>query len=308
MGKSNQQLSILESGNQHEGIAFARHETFAPRFGWFKKGFDRVLKNQQDNIFLDEAAPVKLGVGKNMVKSIRYWCHAFKLLQEDQPTAFGHQLLGENGWDSYLEDPASLWLLHWKLLEYPCSATAWKFVFNDFRLTEFTTEDLLNHLSDERDRLASHIADSSLRKDISCILRMYVEQSPKAWKGEDSLDCPFTELALITPAGDSRHYTFRIGYKPNLPDALIVYACLHHAYRVNPNARTISVANLLYDPGSPGLIFKLTERVLCNAIEGVTRSCKQIAIADAAGKLQFSFDSHPQQLADQILNEYYTAQ
>lgn len=102
-------------------VVFARHETFHPRFGWLKKGFDRASIDSET--FLREDAPVRLGVGKNMVRSIRYWCQAFKLLEADQPTEFGIQLLGDAGWDSFLEDPASLWLLHWKLLEPPCYAT-----------------------------------------------------------------------------------------------------------------------------------------------------------------------------------------
>ena len=48
---------------------FARHETFHPRFGWLKKGFDKA---DDDNlVFSKESAPVVLGVGKNMVKAIR---------------------------------------------------------------------------------------------------------------------------------------------------------------------------------------------------------------------------------------------
>lgn len=89
---------------------FARHETFHPRFGWLTKGFDHAAADPK--VFGRDDAPVRLGVGKNMVRSIRYWCHAFKLLAADQPTEFGKQLLGEQGWDTYLEDPASLWLLH----------------------------------------------------------------------------------------------------------------------------------------------------------------------------------------------------
>jgi Protein of unknown function (DUF4007) len=141
---------------------FARHETFHPRFGWLKKGFDRASRDA--GIFLEDDAPVRLGVGKNMVRSIRYWCSAFKLLRDDQPTDFGRQLLGQDGWDTYLEDPASLWLLHWKLLESPSSATAWNFIFNSFRLAEFTVEDLFYQLCDYRDREASRISDSSLKQ------------------------------------------------------------------------------------------------------------------------------------------------
>ena len=61
---------------------FARHETFHPRWGWLKKGFDAASANfdaasANKSIFLQEDAPVRLGVGKNMVSSMRYWCFCF---------------------------------------------------------------------------------------------------------------------------------------------------------------------------------------------------------------------------------------
>ncbi len=282
---------------------FARHETFHPRFGWLKKGFDRAAADP--GIFLREDAPVRLGVGKNMVRSLRYWCAAFKLLKDDQPTEFGLQLLGADGWDPYLEDPASLWLLHWKLLESPNLATAWDVTFNHFRQVEFTTEDLFYQLCEFRDRAAPRISESSLKKDMSCILRMYVVQPTKAQVSEDSLDCPFTELGLIHTAGDARHYMFRVGQKPTLPPEMIVYASLQHHARTDSPARTIPIANLLYDRGSPGLIFKLTESAICDAIEVTARRWEQIRLTDAAGKLQFSFDAEPRSLAEAILDRYY---
>ena len=49
---------------------FARHETFHPRFGWLKKGFDKVSENGE--IFSNDMAPVVMGVGKNMVNAIKY--------------------------------------------------------------------------------------------------------------------------------------------------------------------------------------------------------------------------------------------
>ncbi len=284
-------------------IVFARHETFHPRFGWLKKGFDRASIDSE--IFLREDAPVRLGVGKNMVRSIRYWCSAFKLMKDDQPTEFGQKLLGHDGWDTYLEDPASLWLLHWKLLEEPCTATAWNFTFNIFRQAEFTVESLVDQLCEYRDHEAPRISDSSLKKDVSCVLRMYVAQSSKSQVSEDSLDCPFTELGLIHTAGDSRHYIFRNGQKPNLVPEIIVYACLRHHARTASAAKTIPVGNLLYDLGSPGLVFKLTESAICDAIETVARRWKQISLSDAAGKLQFSFEDEPLKLAADILDRYY---
>ena len=293
----------LGSANIPSVIAFARHETFHPRFGWLKKGFDRAA--QHPGVFLEEDAPVRLGVGKNMVRSIRYWCNTFRLLEDDQPSDFGRALLGSEGWDTYLEDPASLWLLHWQLLQAPCYASAWDFTFNYFHRTEFTFEDLFYDLCDYRDRISPRTADSSIKKDVSCLLRMYAKQPTKASASEDSLDCPFVDLGLIHTAGDVRHYTFRIGAKRSLPAEVIVYACLNHAERVSQTARSIPIASLLYDMGSPGLIFKLTESAIGEAIEQVARQHKGIQLSDAAGKLQFSFSQEPTSLAQNLLSNYY---
>ena len=180
---------------------FARHETFHPRFGWLKKGFDKALEN--NNVFSEESAPSILGVGKNMVKAIRYWSLAYKILQEESnknsktiiPTDFGKQLLGCEGWDPYLEDAASLWLLHWNLLKVPCQATAWYYVFNIFNRHVFTSDDILSGLIEYKDREfpLSNINISSLSKDTTCLLRMYVEQRSREGLMEDSIDSPFVE-------------------------------------------------------------------------------------------------------------------
>jgi hypothetical protein len=285
---------------------FARHETFHPRFGWIKKGFDAAKKDP--GVFLADDATVRLGVGKNMVNSIRYWCKAFKVLENDSPTEFGEKLLGDRGWDPFLEDPGSLWLLHWNLLKPTCEAAAWYFTFNHFRPVEFSQNDLFLGIGNYRDILKNSIADSSINKDMTCILRMYVEQAGKFGAfgaSEDSLDCPFTELGLIHSAGNSRQYKFRIGHKLNLPAEIIVATCLTYASWVGLGAKTMAISRLLYDIGSPGMVFKLTENAVCDAIETVARDCSNIGLSDTAGLIQFYFNDDPLSLADGILEKYY---
>ena len=58
--------------------AFARHETFHPRYGWFKKAVDRATEDPA--VFHGEDVTVRLGVGKNMVRAIRFWASAARLL------------------------------------------------------------------------------------------------------------------------------------------------------------------------------------------------------------------------------------
>jgi hypothetical protein len=304
------QISIFDIEKPSVVPIFARHQTFHPRFGWLKKGFDRVKEDAE--VFKRKDSPVVLGVGKNMVDAIKYWCMAFKLIQDNGErlgkfitTDFGEQLLGEHGWDPYLEDPASLWLLHWYLLKPTSQATAWYLVFNRFNQFEFTSEDIASALEKSKQELfpKSKIAKGSLKKDANCILRMYAVQKEKE-VNEDSIDCPFVNLGLIEKVESSQDYIFNIGQHPRLAPEIIVAVCLEYAAMVE-TAKTLSIPRLLYDPGSPGVVFKLTESVLTAAIESVHSQFKSIGLSDSAGLILFSLTGDPTELSRQLLDEYY---
>lgn len=287
---------------------FARHETFHPRFGWLKKGFDRA--SIEPEVFLRDDAPVVLGVGKNMVKAIRYWSYAFKIIDKENatPTTFGRQLLDDDGWDPFMEDPASLWLLHWHLLKVPCTATAWHFAFNDFHHVMFTVNDLMMSLQEYKEKVypTAHASESSLKKDVHCLLRMYVPTDNLKGAKEDSIDCPFTDLGLINNYGDGKLYSFNMGSKNSLPDEIIVAACLEFAASLEGSAKTISTSRLLYELGSPGLIFKLTENALSHAIENVASHNEDISLSETAGLIQLSFNGEPDKMAEELLTQYYS--
>ena len=107
---------------------FARHETFHPRYGWFRKAYGAAAEDPR--VFDRDDAPIRIGVGKNMVRAIRFWGLAADLIDESSirgqrakrlvPTPFGDLLFGNPGWDPWMEDPGTLWLLHWRLLRSPC--------------------------------------------------------------------------------------------------------------------------------------------------------------------------------------------
>jgi hypothetical protein len=291
---------------------FARHETFHPRFGWLKKGFDKI--SNDGGLFRSEEASVTLGVGKNMVKSIRYWCIAFKIIEKDEdepgefrPTTFAINLLSDDGWDPFLENPASLWLLHWQLFKPPCDTPVWYLTFNEFNQIEFTVDELLLASKEFKMRLfpKKRLSDLSIGKDVNCILRMYVDRSSLKQMKEDSLDSPFTQLNLINKIGDSKRFIFNFNNKPTLPSEIIVWACLDYSASTDNEAKTISLSRLLYESGSPGQVFKITEASLCDAIETVSKSLNNIALTDTAGMIQFSFKSKPEGLADNLLKRYY---
>jgi len=297
---------------------FARHETFHPRYGWIKKGFDAAKKDSK--AFIRDDAHVRLGVGKNMVRSIRYWAHAFKVLEDDPdasgrqresiPTPFGKFLLGENGADRYLEDLGSLWLLHWQLLKEPSMATAWHYVFFKSGRPDLSAKDLTAQLQEfmEAAYPAARTAKSSLKKDATCILRMYGELPTGTQVSEESIHCPFAELGLLRPTADGKRYAFRIGRKPGLSNEIITALCLDYAAAGGSTAQTIALNRLLRDEGSPGLALRLSEADLYGALEAVAQESSSLALTEAAGVTQLSFDNDAAALSRGILLRHYAGQ
>ncbi len=297
-------------------FVFARHETFHPRFGWIKKGYDAALKDP--SIFLQDDAPVVLGVGKNMVRAIRYWCVAFKVLTEREgssrnshglvPTEFGSSLLPDGGMDPHLEDPGSLWLLHWKLLSHPCWASAWQFSFGLFPRLEFTADDLAGGLEEwlAREAPASRVVPSSLRKDVNCIIRMYAEVAHGPVVDEDSIHCPFVELGLIRQLpGQKRTYAFNVGAKQGLSSDLVTAMSLEFAANLSTSAKTISISRLLREPHSPGVLLKLNESTLYEALEDAAVVDPRIRLSDTAGLVQLAFTEDPQALSRAFVKRHY---
>ena len=75
---------VLEPPPLPESVSFSRHETFVLRYGWLKKAFDGVTGDPA--VFSREDAIVNLGVGKNMVRSIRHWALVAGILKEEPGT------------------------------------------------------------------------------------------------------------------------------------------------------------------------------------------------------------------------------
>jgi hypothetical protein len=307
---------------------FARHETFAPRFGWLHKAYMQVKDNSE--IFHAEDAPVVLGVGKNMVNAMRYWSQAFKLTQEHphkeptyrayvaSPTWRARWLLDEQGADPYLEDTGSLWLLHWWLVSSEphakCLAPSWYVMFHLAPFSRVTASDMVTvitrHVRESFDE-DKWPASESINRDVDCITKMYAPDqvatpnSPGSL--EDLLACPFRELGLLEGSGKGRERTWRFtgGTRSNLPAAVLVYACLDYASRFSANAGSISLARLANESGAPGRAFRIREPELTQAIEPLVSERPDLQIVETLGQRSLTFATSPQALAWSILDDHY---
>ena len=72
---------MTSSAPDAPALNFSGHETFPFRYTWLPKGIQAILKDE--HIFQRDDAMAQLGVGKNMVSAIRYWCRVLGLTNKD---------------------------------------------------------------------------------------------------------------------------------------------------------------------------------------------------------------------------------
>lgn len=234
---------------------FSGHDSFQCRQLWLKKGYDYV---QEGKSFNDEDAVVQLGVGKNMVSSIRFWLKAFNIIDnKDIPTEFSKRLLDdENGYDPFLEDEASLWLLHYQLVKNGF-ASIYSIIFNEFRKEKlfFNKDTFVNYVK----RIGESNPDlnfneNTVAKDFIVFANLY-KSDPESKDVEDSFSGILSEIELLKTTGKGKEEQFYIenSERDNIPEAIVLYAILD-----NPNyGKSISLNSLEFDNNSPGSIFAL---------------------------------------------------
>ena len=284
-------------------------------------GFERPTRSWHRTLtfFLRKDATVQIGVGKNMVRSIRFWGLAAKVITENPnssrprspdliTTALGDELFGENGWDRYMEDPGTLWLLHWLLLASPSRLPVWWIAFNEFHAVEFNEEELKAAIETQLDAAGGWKKPhaTSIKKDISALLRTYAPAERSGRTGiDDILDCPLRELNLIGRSVATGRYRFTLGAKSTLPPAILTYTILDYARHINTRENTITISRLAHEPGSPGKVFKLGEGEILTALEPVIDESDILGLAVVTGAPQLSWSGEPTDLARGVLNGYY---
>lgn len=175
---------------------FSGHESFPCKSMWLKKGYDYLVDR---NRFTDPDAVVKLGVGKNMVQSIRFWLRAFGLLNDDEATEIAHYLFDDrDGRDPYAEDNATLWILHYMLVVTAVSSI-YRLFFVDLQREkkEFDKEQVLSFIKRKCNvpEQKNVFNENTVKKDIRVLLQNYL--APTSPKGYEEYASILLELGLL---------------------------------------------------------------------------------------------------------------
>lgn len=274
---------------------FSGHETFRCKTHWLKRGYDFICN---DGNFNADDAVIRLGVGKNMVSSIKFWMKAFNFINDNNTTTpIATYLLDDiEGKDPYFEDMGTLWLLHFLLVNNNYS-TIYKTTFVDFhRLrNEIDKVKLQGFIKTScfGESYAKLYNDSTVKKDIGVLLQNYCPADKEGVEEQNTLLSP---LKLIRVDSENEKWIYNSVNHKNIPSEIFLYAII----KSKGGAMSVSF-DLLQELS---LVFCLNNNELLEIIDKVcVLYPSDIVFSDNAGIKELQFKRIFEEF--EVLDKYY---
>ena len=286
------------SNNKVKKYTFSGHESFPCKSLWLKKGYDYVVEG---NDFNSPEAVIGLGVGKNMVASIRFWLKAFGISDNDVLTDLGNYLFDENkGKDKYLEDIATLWLLHFNLV-FSEEATIYKMFFCGVQKerTRFEREQVLTYVKlrmAEAGKMTLFNANT-VKKDVGVLLQNYC--LPRKPQSNEDFSSLLIDLDLIRQNSEGKGYYFNVDGKRQVTKEIFLYGLLKLREQEGDNSIPFNTIQ-----ERVGLVFCMQDFETIKMLKQIASEYSQyIAYSDVAGIKQIQFIKDLD--VKEVLDNYY---
>lgn len=277
---------------------FSGHESFPCKSLWLKKGYDFVVAG---NDFNSPEAVIGLGVGKNMVASIRFWLKAFGVTKDDKLTPLGDYLFNEDkGKDKYLEDIATLWLLHFNLV-FSEEATLYKMFFCGVQRerTHFEREQVLTYVKLRMVEAGKMTLfnENTVKKDIGVLLQNY--SLPRKAQSNEDFSSLLIDLDLIRQSSESKGYYFNVDGKRKVTKEIFLYGLLKLKDQDGDNTIPFDTIQ-----ERVGLVFCMQDFETIEMLKQLACDYSQyFAYSDVAGIKQIQFTKDLD--VKQVLDDYY---
>jgi len=286
------------SNSKVKKYTFSGHESFPCKTLWLKKGYDFVVAGDDFN---SPEAVIGLGVGKNMVASIRFWLRVFGVMENDRPTELADYLFNDqNGKDKYLEDIATLWLLHFNLV-FLEEATLYNMFFCGVQRerTHFEREQVLTYVKMrmvEANKMTLFNANT-VKKDIGVLLQNYT--LPRKAQSNEDFSTLLIDLDLIRQSSEGKGYYFNVDGKRKVTKEIFLYGLLKLKKQQGDNT-------IPYDTIQEkiGLVFCMQDFETIEMLKQLASDYSQyFAYNDVAGIKQIQFTKELD--VKQVLDDYY---
>lgn len=290
-------------------IVINKHGSFYIRNGWPTKILNAISKNE--SIFSPNKeleAVDEIGVGRVMIKSMRYWASALGVAEEykkSQGVLLKLTPLGEliKKYDAYFQNIGTLWLLHRNLTALNSEATAWSWAFNRFDKKIFSKIDFCNDFNSFLQHEGVDYNKKAIEKEFDCFKNTYVSEKEFDLKKiiEEDNSPFFARLKLISYIGNGKYLQNNVSVH-DVPLDILYYCILNDNRDTLANNSQLSIDHLLEDEGQIGRYMCLTYSILVEFLQRLENQNKITLINNFGNRL---IQVNNCINANEILKEYY---
>ena len=245
-------------------IKMKRHESFSIREGWLTKGIKEVKKDSR--IFSSPDATDILGIGTNMVKSLKYWmlatCLAYEENREIKLSEFGILI---DKYDPYMENIFTWWLIHINMILNEEDSYIYNLFFNKCNRKTFTKKDIYAQLAENLGNEKIEYNEKILFDEVNMTIKTYTIDE-KIDNPENNFICPLSDLKLIKKIDKDFYEKNRPEFKKL--NYLAVYFIIE---KLAEDKDYISIDELIKSKNSPSKILNLDKNLINEYLDEMKR-------------------------------------
>lgn len=251
-------------------MKFGHHQSFYLRVNWLSKAIRMLTEDEQgERFFYDEFGFERVGLGRNMVKSLKFWALATGVIAEGKNaeqrpinviTPFGALFYVH---DRFIRLPITTAILQYFLVSNKEQATTWYWFYNEYTQRSTTGEDLLGALVEwTRRQQSKAISLNSLKKDIDCLKQLYTIRSKHQDDPEEVVASPLSRLQLLHDIKDQ--YVKKTPELEHIGMEALYFTLLMYCNKLQVSSVTLE--ELQYKPLLWGKVFNLTSNHILEAL------------------------------------------
>ena len=241
-----------------------KHGSFYLRSGWGTKIIQAVSKDEMIFTPSKELEAVdSIGLGRVMVKALRYWASATALtnevkvqngIKEEKTELF--DIIASS--DRFFQRPGTLLLLHRNLAINVENATAWYWAFNEFDKQAFTKEEFVDALHYYLAVNGMNIKKSAVDKEFNCFKNTYL--SDKKFDIRTAVDentSPLLAPLHLLRLNDNKEYEKNYLTKSDMPIPILIYSIAMDNQNESLNGGQISIDKLMEQKKQVGRYYNI---------------------------------------------------
>jgi len=250
-----------------------KHSSFYMRSGWGTKIIQAV--NEDDMIFTpsnEQKAIDSIGLGRIMIKALRYWSVAMGLTEENKTQVGIQQKRTDiydviNTFDKYFQNVCSLLMMHRRLALNRENATAWYWLFNEWEGNSIDKEEFSEGLHTYLAVNGMNIKKDAIGKEFNCLKNTYISDKKFDLKNimdEDTL--PFLAPIKILYINDKKRIEKNQLTKNEVPIELLIYSIAMDNSNESFEGKQVSIDKLMEEKMQIGKYYNMKYSKLIEAL------------------------------------------